>query len=91
MGWSQLTAINTAKALTIVLLLVLTAVIGVQDMRQVLYLSLHISYCLWWLLEQWLFPERARQLFNERVGVVSFASPCCSSACSTACRGCWPF
>ncbi len=46
MGWSQLTAINTAKALTIVLLLVLAAVIGVQDMRQVLYLSLHISYCL---------------------------------------------
>ncbi|CAK6692879.1 hypothetical protein OGCDGJMD_01320 [Cyanobium usitatum str. Tous] len=72
MGWSQLTAINTAKALTILLLLVLAAVIGVQDMRQVLYLSLHISYCLWWLLEQWLFPERARQLFNERVGVVSF-------------------
>ena len=72
MGWSQLTAINTAKTLTIVLLLVLAAVIGVQDMRQVLYLSLHISYCLWWLLEQWLFPERARQLFNERVGVVSF-------------------
>ena len=72
MGWSQLTAINTAKALTIVLLLVLAAVIGVQHMRQVLYLSLHISYCLWWLLEQWLFPERARQLFNERVGVVSF-------------------
>lgn len=68
MGWSQLTAINTAKALTIVLLLVLAAVIGVQDMRQVLYLSLHISYCLWGLLEQWLFPERARQLFNERVG-----------------------
>lgn len=72
MGWSQLTAINTAKALTILLLLVLAAVIGVQDMRQVLYLSLHISYCLWWLLEQWLFPERARQLFKERVGVVSF-------------------
>jgi hypothetical protein len=28
-----------------VLLLVLAAVIGVQDMRQVLYLSLHISAC----------------------------------------------
>ncbi|TVS03319.1 MAG: DUF1295 domain-containing protein [Cyanobium sp. PLM2.Bin73] len=71
-GWSQLTAINTAKMLTIVLLLVLAGVIGVQDMRQVIYLSLHISYCLWWLLEQWLFPERARQLFSERVGVVGF-------------------
>ena len=41
-------------------------------MRQVIYLSLHISYCLWWLLEQWLFPERTRQLFSERVGVVGF-------------------
>ena len=71
-GWRQLTAINTAKVLTIVLLLVLAAVIGVKDMRQVVYLSLHISYCLWWLLEQWLFPERARQLFSERVGVVGF-------------------
>ncbi|MFO7628357.1 MAG: DUF1295 domain-containing protein [Prochlorococcaceae cyanobacterium] len=37
-GWSQLTAINTAKMLTIVLLLVLAAVVGVQDMRQVVYL-----------------------------------------------------
>ena len=44
------------------LLLVLAATLGVQDMRQVIYLSLHISYCLWRLLEQWLFPERTRQL-----------------------------
>jgi len=87
MGWSQLTAINTAKALTIVLLLVLAAVIGVQDMRQVLYLSLHISYCLWWLLEQWLFPERARQLFNERVGVVSFSA--WQQRCSRLLPGIW--
>ena len=72
-GWRQLTAINTAKVLTIVLLLVLAAVIGVHDMRQVIYLSLHISYCLWWLLEQWLFPERRRQLFREPVGLVGFA------------------
>lgn len=72
MSWRQLTAINTAKILTIVLLLVLAAVLGVQDMRQVVYLSLHISYCLWWLLEQWLFPERTRQLFCERVGLVGF-------------------
>ena len=72
MGWSQLTAINSAKVLTIGLLLVLAALLGVQDMRQVLYLSLHISYCLWWLLEQWLFPERTRQLFSERVGLLGF-------------------
>jgi hypothetical protein len=62
MSWRQLTAINVAKILTTVLLLVLAATLGVQDMRQLIYLSLHISYCLWWLLEQWLFPERTRQL-----------------------------
>jgi len=44
-GWSQPMAINTAEVLTIVLLLVLAAVVGVQDMRQVVYLSLPISYC----------------------------------------------
>ncbi|MFM1800458.1 MAG: hypothetical protein RLZZ117_2736 [Cyanobacteriota bacterium] len=71
-GWSQLTAINTAKVLTILLLLSLAAVLGVRDMRQVVYLSLHVSYCLWWLLEQWFFPERGRQLFTDRVGPVRF-------------------
>ena len=70
--WSQLTAINAAKALTILLLLVLAATLGVGDMRQVLYLSLHISYCLWWLIEQWLFPLRKEQIFNERVGLGGF-------------------
>ena len=70
--WSQLTAINGAKALTILLLLVLAATLGVGDMRQVLYLSLHISYCLWWLIEQWLFPLRKEQIFNERVGFGGF-------------------
>lgn len=71
-GWSELTAINTAKVLTILLLLGLAAVLGVRDMRQVVYLSLHISYCLWWLLEQWCFPERGRQLFTDRVGPLRF-------------------
>ena len=70
--WSELTAINTAKLLTIVLLLALAATLGVRDMRQVVYLSLHISYCLWWLLEQWMFPERAKQLFTDRVGPLRF-------------------
>lgn len=72
-GWRQLTAINTAKVLTILLLLVLAGTVGVPGMRQALYLSLHISYCLWWLLEQWLFPERRQQLFSERVGLGGFA------------------
>jgi protein-S-isoprenylcysteine O-methyltransferase Ste14 len=67
-GWSELSAINAAKVLTILLLLALAALLGVRDMRQVVYLSLHISYCLWWLLEQWCFPERARQVFTDRVG-----------------------
>lgn len=58
--------------LTIVLLLVLAALVGVKDMPQVVYLSLHIGYCLCWLLEHWLFPERARQLFSERVGVLAW-------------------
>jgi hypothetical protein len=43
-AWRQLTPINTAKVLTIVLLLVLAALVGVKDMGQVVYLSLHISY-----------------------------------------------
>jgi protein-S-isoprenylcysteine O-methyltransferase Ste14 len=72
--WSQLTAINAAKALTVVLLLVLAVSLGVRDMRQVLYLSLHISYCLWWLLEQWLFPLRREQLFTGRVGPGGFVT-----------------
>lgn len=70
--WSQLTAINWAKTLTIGLLLGLAASLGVRDMRQVLYLSLHISYCLWWLIEQWLFPARRDQIFPERVGLGGF-------------------
>ena len=46
-------------------------VFGIQDLRQLLYLCLHISYCLWWLLEQWIYPQR-RQIFSEPVGVVGF-------------------
>lgn len=70
---TALTAINTAKVITIACLFALAAVYGIQDWRQLLYLCLHCSYCLWWLLEQWLFPQR-RQLFNEPVGIVAFVS-----------------
>jgi len=73
-SWTQLTAINVAKVVTIVLLLAMAATIGVRDMRQAVYLGLHVSYCLWWLLEQWVYPERRRQLFTEPVGVAGFAS-----------------
>ena len=71
--WSELTAINWAKALTVVLLILMAFRFGLAGPRQVLYLSLHISYCLWWLLEQWLFPARVQQLFTDRVGPGRFA------------------
>lgn len=70
---TQLTAINAAKVLTVVCLVIYTIVFGISDSRQVIYLCLHVSYCLWWLLEQWLFPAR-RQIFNEPVGISQFIS-----------------
>jgi len=70
-GLTILTAINTAKALTICCLVVFAIIFGIQDERQVIYLCLHISYCLWWLLEQWFFPQR-RQMFNEPAGAGGF-------------------
>ncbi|AFY31106.1 DUF1295 domain-containing protein [Calothrix sp. PCC 7507] len=70
-GVTALTAINTAKVLTIGLLVVFAVIFGIQDLRQVIYLCLHIGYCLWWLLEQWFYPQR-RQLFNEPMGVSGF-------------------
>lgn len=68
---TQLTAINTAKILTIACLISLAVIFGVHDLRQVIYLCLHISYCAWWLLEQWFYPAR-KQLFNEPVGILGF-------------------
>lgn len=68
-GLTQLTAINIAKGLTLTLLLAYAIGYGVQDFRQVLYLCLHGGYCLWWLLEQWLFPLRRQQIFTDPVGL----------------------
>jgi protein-S-isoprenylcysteine O-methyltransferase Ste14 len=70
---TQLTAINTAKILTSVCLIGFAVVFGVQDLRQVIYLCLHISYCTWWLLEQGFYPAR-KQMFNEPVGILGFVS-----------------
>lgn len=70
-GLTALTAINIAKVITIILLLIFAVVFGIQDLRQVIYLCLHISYCLWWLLEQWFYPQR-RQIFNEPIGISRF-------------------
>ena len=66
---TQLTAINVAKIVTIFCLVTFALIYGINDARQVIYLCLHISYCLWWLLEQWLFPQRRQQLFTEKVGI----------------------
>lgn len=71
---TQLTAINIAKAVTISVLIALAIVFGISDFRQIIYLCLHVSYCLWWLLEQWFYPLRRQQLFGEPVGIGGFIS-----------------
>lgn len=67
-GITVLTAINIAKITTIVLLVALAFIFGIHDLRQVVYLCLHVGYCLWWLLEQWIYPQR-RQIFHQPVGM----------------------
>ncbi|MFM7362344.1 MAG: DUF1295 domain-containing protein, partial [Cyanobium sp.] len=42
--------------------------LGLQGERVVLYLALHITYCVWWLVEQWLLPARQEQIFRDRIG-----------------------
>ncbi len=68
--FTQLNAINLAKGLTIILLVGYGIIWGIQDWRQVIYLCLHISYCLWWLIEQWFYPKRKQMMFSEPVGIV---------------------
>ncbi|MBD2102096.1 DUF1295 domain-containing protein [Leptolyngbya sp. FACHB-261] len=72
-GVTQLTAINLAKVLTIVCLIACALVFGLPDLRQLLYMCLHLSYCCWWLFEQWLYPQR-RQLFSDPVGPLGLIS-----------------
>jgi len=69
---TQLVAVNAAKVLTIVCLIACAVVFGIAGLRQVIYLCLHISYCLWWLLEQWFYPQRRQQLFNEPASLPGF-------------------
>ncbi|HIK14747.1 MAG TPA: DUF1295 domain-containing protein [Leptolyngbyaceae cyanobacterium M33_DOE_097] len=66
---TELTAINVAKVITIVCLFLFALIYGIHDLRQILYLCLHVSYCAWWLLEQWLFPLRQQQLFTGKLGL----------------------
>ncbi len=69
---TQLTAINWAKIITIFVILSLILVLGVDGQRQILYACMHISYCVWWLLEQKIYPERCRQIFTEKVSNTGF-------------------
>jgi len=69
---TELTGINVAKGITILFLIALAIIYGIHDQRQVIYLCLHISYCCWWLLEQWLFPQRRQQIFTEKISLISF-------------------
>ncbi len=69
---TALTAINVAKVITIFCLIALALIYGIHDQRQIIYLCLHISYCCWWLIEQWLFPQRRQQLFTEKIGLSAF-------------------
>ncbi|MBZ8180576.1 DUF1295 domain-containing protein [Oscillatoria salina IIICB1] len=71
---TQLTAINVAKILTILILITLSIIFGVRDWRQVVYLCLHISYCLWWLIEQGIYPQRREIIFNEPADTKVFIS-----------------
>jgi protein-S-isoprenylcysteine O-methyltransferase Ste14 len=71
---TQLVAINVAKVITIACLLALAIIYGIHDQRQVIYLSLHVGYCCWWLLEQWLFPTRRQQIFTEKADLAAFVS-----------------
>ncbi len=70
-GVKALTAINIAKVLPLVWFIIFAIVFGIQDWRQLIYVCLHGSYCLWWLIEQWFYPQR-RELFNESVGTLVF-------------------
>ena len=70
---TQLTAINWAKIITILVILSLILVLGVDGQRQILYACMHISYCVWWLLEQKIYPERCRQIFTEKFSNTGFA------------------
>ena len=69
---TQLVAINWAKAVTIALICLLILLFGINGQRQILYACMHISYCLWWLIEQKIYPDRRQQIFTEEVGVGGF-------------------
>ena len=69
---TQLTAINWAKIVTIALIFALISIFGLSGQRQILYACMHISYCMWWLVEQKIYPERCKQIFTESVSPGGF-------------------
>jgi len=42
---TQLTVINLAKTLTLIIILILAIVYGIHDARRVIYICLHGGYC----------------------------------------------
>ncbi len=43
-----------------------------EGQRQILYVCMHVSYCLWWLIEQRVYPERRKQISTEKVDFSGF-------------------
>ena len=41
-----------------------------RDQRQILYACMHIS-CVWWLLEQRIYPDEERFYFRKRSGLLA--------------------
>lgn len=71
--FTQLTAINIAKVITIVFLIALAFHQGITNYRQILYLCFHIGYCTWWLVEQWIYPSR-RKIFGDPANIPTLFS-----------------
>mmetsp|Transcript_14569 Transcript_14569/g.43791 ORF Transcript_14569/g.43791 Transcript_14569/m.43791 type:complete len:257 (-) Transcript_14569:70-840(-) len=69
---TALDAINVAKVCTGAVLLALAGRKGLNA-RTSLYLGLHGSYLVWWLIEQWMFPPFQGR-FTDHVDIPAFAT-----------------
>jgi steroid 5-alpha reductase family enzyme len=61
-------SVNVAKVVTILCLLALPFFYELHT-RQAVYLAMHVSYCVWYLLKQVIMRER---IFHEQDNVVDF-------------------
>lgn len=59
--------INYAKAVSVVVLLLLASLYGIDEPRQFIYFGLHGSYMIWWFIHQYLCPDWASTVFKEEV------------------------